>query len=136
MFYNGAEYNSDKTTINKQEISYLFLAKEVSDLDPGVATVDRSVDRKVSVHKSHLVTIPLGDTSYKVLHVREGSTDRRHGAARTKPRIHLQLLTAFDQLEIEVEVLEAASQLATWPLDGHDLGVDLHGDPLGNVHGF
>jgi hypothetical protein len=70
---------------------YPFLAKEVSDLDRSVAISDSGVDRKVSVHKSHLVAVPLGDASNQVLHVRDGRAYRSHGAARAKPRINLEM---------------------------------------------
>uniref|UniRef100_B9GJJ9 Uncharacterized protein n=1 Tax=Populus trichocarpa TaxID=3694 RepID=B9GJJ9_POPTR len=75
--------------------SYLLLAEKVPDLDSSVAVSDGSVDGKVSIHKPHLVSVPLGNPSNQVLHVAQGSPDSSTGLSCCKPGIDLQLSLPF-----------------------------------------
>lgn len=114
----------------------LFLPKKVPDLDGGVVVGDGRVDWEVGVDEAHLVTVPFGDPGDEVLDVADGSAYGSCGLPRPEPCIHLQLLPALDEIEIEVEVLEVTGELAARTLHLHDLRVHLHGDSLGDVHGL
>ena len=118
---------------------YLFLAKEVSDLNGPVAIGDAGIDRKMGIHKPHLITITLGDTSDEILHVTKGRTDCSRCLPRSKPSLHLQLSLPFlisDEFKIKIQMLEIANKLPTWPFHLDDLRFHLHGDPFGDVHGL
>lgn len=94
----------------------------------------------MSIHKPHLVPVTLSDAGDEVIDVAEGGTDGRGGLARSEPGVDLQLLlTGFlvgDELKIEVEMLEVASESSSRSLhfDHFRVHLDLH--PIGNFHGF
>jgi hypothetical protein len=113
---------------------YLLLPEEVPDLDGCVAVGDGGVDGEVSVDEAHLVAVSLGDAGDEVLDVGDGGADGGHGAAGAEPGVDLELAATVLELEVEVEVLEVAGQLAARPLHSHNLGSHLHGDPLGDIH--
>jgi hypothetical protein len=113
---------------------YLLLPEEVPDLDGCVGVGDGGVDGEVSVDEAHLVAVSLGDAGDEVLDVGDGGADGGHGAAGAEPGVDLELAATVLELEVEVEVLEVAGQLAARPLHSHNLGSHLHGDPLGDIH--
>lgn len=94
----------------------------------------------MSVHEPHLVPVPLGDSGDEILDVREGGPDGGAGLASAEPGLDLELalagLLVLDELEIKVEVLEVADELAAWAFHLDDLRVDLDLHPVGNVHGL
>lgn len=99
------------------------LAQEVTDLDERAALADGGVDRKVSVHKSHLVLVALDHTLDHVLDV---SADGAHGGdllLGTEPLLNLDLLLA-DLVDVDASVLEAALESTARALDSHDSGLD------------
>lgn len=92
----------------------------------------------MSIHEPHLVKEPLSDTSDEIVNVAQSSSNRSTGFARAEPRVDLELPLpgdlVFDQLEIEVEMLEIASEFPAWAFDFDHLGVNLDGDAVGDVH--
>lgn len=94
----------------------------------------------MSIHKSHLVSIALGHPNNKIVDVAESRTNSRRGLARSEPSIDFELLLTSclvsDEVKIEIQMLEVASQLATWTFHFDDLGFDFDGDPLRDVHGL
>ena len=92
----------------------------------------------MSVDKPHLVKETLSDTGDEIANVAQGSPDGSTGFARAEPRIDLELSLAgdgvFDELEIEVEMLEVTSEFPAWAFDFDNLGVDLDDDAFGDVH--
>lgn len=93
----------------------------------------------MSIHKSHLVAVTLGDAGDEVPHVAESGTDGGAGLTGSEPGFNLELtLSLFvgDELEIKVQVLEVAGKLASWSLNLDDLGVNLDLNPIGDVHGL
>ena len=119
---------------------YLLLAKKVTDLDGLVGIGDASIDRKVSIDKSHLVTIPLGNTSDEILNMAKGSANGSRSFPGAKPGINLELLfSGFlfgDQLEIQIQMLEIANKFPPRAFDLDDFGVHLDLHPFGDIHGF
>lgn len=57
----------------------------------------------MSVHKPHLVSVPLGDTGDQVPNMAEGGTDCGGGLPRAEPGVDLELpfpRLVLDELEI------------------------------------
>lgn len=115
-------------------VYHLLLAEEVADLYGGVGVGDGCVDGEVSVDEPHLVAVSLGDPGDEVLDVGDSGADGGHGASGAEPGVDLELAAALLQLEVEVEVLEVAGELAPRPLHRDHLGRHLDGDLLGDVH--
>ncbi|KAK0604069.1 hypothetical protein LWI29_011738 [Acer saccharum] len=71
----------------------------------------------MSVHKSHLVAVTLGDTGDEILDVAEGGPDGGAGLAGPELRFDLQLKLAGSlishQMEVEVHVLEVVAELSS-----------------------
>ncbi|RAL46330.1 hypothetical protein DM860_015323 [Cuscuta australis] len=117
---------------------YLLLAKEVPNLNGLVIVCDGGVNGKVSVDKAHLVAEARGNTGDEVLDVAEGGADRGGGLPRREPGIGLELefpgFLVFNQLEIQIQMLEVPGELAsrTLNLDLFRLHLDFH--PVGDVH--
>ncbi|KAK0592885.1 hypothetical protein LWI29_027193 [Acer saccharum] len=107
--------------LDDRKKKYLLLTEKVSDLDRLVAVVvavaDGSVDGKMSVHKSHLVVVTLGDAGDEILDVAEGGPDGGAGLAGPELRFDLQLKLAGSlishQMEVEVHVLEVVAELSS-----------------------
>jgi hypothetical protein len=114
--------------------TYLLLAEEVPDLDCGVAVGDGGVDGEVGVDEPHLVAVALGDPLDEVLDVGDGGADGGHSAAGAEPGVHLELAAGLLQLEVEVEVLEVAGELAAGALHRDQLGGHGDRDALRDVH--
>lgn len=119
---------------------YLLLTKKVTDLNGPARVSNASIDRKVSINKSHLVTVALGDPSDEILNMAKGSTNGSRSLPGTKPGIDFQLLISGgfvgNQLEIEIEMLEIANEFPARTFDLDDFGVHFDLDPLGDIHGF
>jgi hypothetical protein len=115
-------------------VGYPLLAEKVPDLDSSVGVGDGRVDGEVSVDEAHLVAVALGDPGDEVLDVGDGGADGGHGAAGAEPRVDLELPAVLLQLEVEVEVLEVAGELAVGTLHRHHLGRHLDGHLLRDVH--
>lgn len=94
----------------------------------------------MSINKSHLVPVALGDTGDEILNMAKSGANGSGSLPGAKPCINLQLLLSgilvSDQLEIEIQMLEIANELPSRPFDLDDFGVhfDLH--PVGDIHGF
>ena len=88
------------TTMENKGGSYPFLAEEIPDLNVVLLRRDASIDRKMSIHKSHLVPITFGDASDEVLDMAKSSSNGSHCFARAKPSFNLKLSTFFDDLEV------------------------------------
>lgn len=85
----------------------------------------------MSVHETHLVAVSLGDASDEILDVAEGGTDGGGGLARAEPGVDPELSLSglvLDELEIKIEMLEVAGELASWALHLNDLRLhfDVH----------
>ena len=120
-----------------EERRNLLLAKEVTDLDGGVAVGNAGVNGEVSVDEPHLVAVALGDAGDEVPDVAEGGADGGGGLAGPEPRVDLQLPIAVlvgDELEVQVQVLEVTDQLPPGALNLDDLGVNLDAHAVGDVH--
>lgn len=118
----------------------LLFTKEVTDLNGRVVVSNAGIDWKVSIYKTHLVAESLSDTGDKITDVAECCTDGGGGFARSKPRIDLELLFSGlfvgNELEIEVEMLEIASEGSPWSFHFDDLSLDFDLDAFGDVHGL
>jgi hypothetical protein len=90
----------------------------------------------MSIDEPHLVLVSFGDPGDEVLDVAKRRADSSHGLAGSEPGFDLQLLAAFDHLEVEVQVLEVPGELAAGPGDADLLGLDLDLDVVGDVHGL
>ena len=116
----------------------LLLSKEVTDLDRATGISDGSVDRKMSVNKSHLVAISLCDTSYQVVDVAQCGSNGSRGLPRAEPGLYLERSLAsrliLQKLEIKIEMLEVTDQLSPWTLHLYNLGMDLNVDPIRDLH--
>lgn len=88
----------------------------------------------MGINEAHLVSISLGNASDEVLDMAEGGADGGHGLAGSKPGINLELAATIDELEVEVEVLEIACQLASGAFNNYHLGLHQYLHPLRDVH--
>ncbi|KAK8599253.1 hypothetical protein V6N13_077184 [Hibiscus sabdariffa] len=116
----------------------LLLAKEVTDLDGLVGVGDGGVDGKVSVDEPHLVTVALGDAGDEILDVAEGGADGGAGFPGAEPSLDPELalagLLVLGEMEVEVEVLEVAGELAPGALNLDHLRLHLDVNTIGDVH--
>ena len=120
-------------------VEHLLLAEEISDLDGLAVVANASVDRKMSVHESHFVSVSLGDAGDQILNVAEGGADGGGGFTRTKPRINLELpFTAIvgNKLEVQVQMVEVSHEFSTRALNLDNLSVNLDAHAVGNIHGL
>ncbi|KAJ4840283.1 hypothetical protein Tsubulata_011198 [Turnera subulata] len=96
------------------------------------------IDWEVSVDEAHLVAVALGDAGDEVPDVAEGGADGGAGLAGAEPGLDLELalagLLVLDELEVEVEVLEVADELAAGSLHLDDLRVDADLHTFRDVH--
>jgi hypothetical protein len=110
-----------------------------SDLN-GLAVIgDASIDRKMSIHKPHLVAKSLGNTSDEILNLTESSSDGGRDFPGSKPSIDLQLLLSIligDEIKIKVKMLEITNKLAARTFNFDHLGVNLDANAVRDVHGF
>ena len=93
----------------------------------------------MSIYEPHLVSVPLCDTGDEILNMAESGADRRGGLTRAEPSVDLELPLSrliLDELEIKVEMLEIAAELASWTLNLDHLGLDFDLDIVGDVHGL
>jgi hypothetical protein len=98
------------------------------------AVRERDVDGEVCVDEAHLVEEALGHARDEVLDVGAYRADGRQLLAVAEPEVHAQLLgvgalvlVPAHQLERQVQVLEAALQLAAGALHLDVAGLDLQG---------
>ncbi|PNX86690.1 hypothetical protein L195_g042771 [Trifolium pratense] len=61
----------------------------VSDLNRHAVIGDASIDRKMSIHKPHIVAESLGNTSDEILNMIESSPDGGGGFPGTKPSVQV-----------------------------------------------
>ncbi|GER46758.1 phosphoenolpyruvate carboxykinase [Striga asiatica] len=119
--------------------NFIFFSHEVTDLNSLSTVGDGGVDRKVSVHETHLVAVALRDAVDQVGDVAERRADSCGGFPAAEPGVYLQLLLprglVGDELEIEVQVLEIARELAPGTLDHDHLRIHLDLHAVGDIHG-
>ena len=66
-----------------------FFTEEIPDFDVIFGGRDARIDRKMSIHKSHLVLITFGDASDEVLDMAKRGSNGGHCFARAKPSFNL-----------------------------------------------
>ena len=116
------------------KLAYLLLSQKVSDLNVVLVVSNAGVNGEMGVHKPHLVAISLGHSSDQVVDMADGGPDGGRCLPGSEPRIHLQLSAALQHLEVEVQVLEVASEHSSRPCNPNLLGLDLDLDPRWEVH--
>ena len=129
--------SSPEKPIDTERKQDLFLTEKVTDLDTLVGFGDSSVDGEMSVDKTHLIAVPLGDAGDEILDVAEGGADGGGGLAGAEPGVDLKLALAglvLDELEIKVEMLEVAAELSSWALHLDDLRLHFDGHTFWYVH--
>ena len=93
----------------------------------------------MGVHEPHFRSVSFGDTGDQILNVAEGSTDHGAGLARAKPGFYLQLplpRLILDELEIQVQMLEIMTKLASRILGLDQLGLQYYLHIVRDVHGL
>ena len=93
----------------------------------------------MGVHEPHFRSVSFGDTGDQILNVAEGSTDRGAGLARAQPGFYLKLplpRLILDELEIQVQMLEIPTKLASWILGLDQLGLQYYLHIVRDVHGL
>ena len=92
----------------------------------------------MSIDESHPVAVATGDASDEVLDVAEGSSDCGAGLAGAKPGLDLELALAGGlvghEMEVQVEMLEVAAELASGSLHFDDFGVNFDFNAIRDVH--
>ena len=92
-----------------------LLTKEVTDFDLGTILVNSNVDGEVSVHKTHLVTVTMGNTGDHVLNVGTDRTDNGNILVETEPQIDDDFITFL--LDINKLVREVTAESTTGSLN-------------------
>lgn len=114
-------YTKPRESKPNQKLRQGKQTQEVTDLDGPVVTADGGVDGEMSIHEPHLLPESSGHTGDEVIDVAKSRSDGGAGFALSKPRIDLKLrlptLLVLDQLEIEVQMLEIADELAARSFD-------------------
>ena len=91
----------------------------------------------MGVHEPHFRSVSFGDTGDQILNVAEGSTDHDAGLARTEPGFYLPLpRLIFHELEIQVQMLEIPTKLASRILGLDQLGLQYYLHIVRDVHGL
>ena len=94
----------------------------------------------MSVNKSHLVPVALGDTGDEILNMAKSSANGSGSLPGAKPCINLQLLLSgslvSDQLEIEIQMLKITNEFTSRAFDLNDFRVNFDFDPVGDIHSF
>lgn len=81
----------------------------------------------MGIDQTHLVPMTLGHPGDQVLNVADGGSNSCHSLPRPEQGIDIQLLPTLDELEVKIEVLEIAGELAARLFNLHDLSVHRHG---------
>ena len=93
----------------------------------------------MGVHEPHFRSVSFGDTGDQILNVAEDSTDCGAGLARAEPGFYLQLplpRLILDELEIQVQMLEIPTKLASRILGLDQLGLQYYLHIVRDVHGL
>lgn len=117
---------------------HLLFTKKVTNLNSLAAICDASIDGKVSIDETHLVTIALSDTCNKVLNMAESGSNSSGCLPGPEPGLDAELLLAGSvvsyKLKVEIKVLKVANKLTTRAFDLDDLGMHLDFDSIWDIH--
>ena len=105
----------DGDSFEHVNVTNSLLTKEVADLDLGSILVDSNVDGEVSVHKTHLVTVTMGNTGDHVLNVGTDGADDGNILVETEPQIDDDFITFL--LDINKLVREVTAESTTGSLN-------------------
>ena len=105
----------DGDSFEHVNVTNSLLTKEVADLDLGAILVDSNVDGEVSVHKTHLVTVTMGNTGDHVLNVGTDGADDGNVLVETEPQIDDDFITFL--LDINKLVREVTAESTTRSLN-------------------
>ena len=107
-------------------VSDSLLTEEVTNLHLLSLLVDSNVDGEVSVHKSHLVTVSVSNSSHHVLDV---GADRSHDSdvlVKSKPQVNNNLSVFL--LDVNKLVAEVTTKSTARSLDDYTSILDVHFD--------
>ena len=91
----------------------------------------------MGVHEPHFRSVSFGDIGDQILNVAEGSTDRDACLARAEPGFYLPLpRLILHELEIQVQMLEIPTKLASQILSLDQLGLQYYLHIVRDVHGL
>merc|ERR1719383_133832 len=112
-----------------------LLAQKVPDLDQSVLLGDGAVNGEMSIHSPHLVLVAPGDSSDHVGNVGADGPDSGQLLAQTEPFFDFDG-ALVDLANVDVQVLEALGQSASWALDGNLASLDAANDAVGDIDGL
>lgn len=118
---------------------YLLLAKEIPDFNGRAATGNGGVNWEMSIDKSHLVAVTVGNAVDQILDMAERGADGGGGFSAAEPGVDFELLLSGSvvsgELEIEVEMFEIAGEFSPGAFHLDHFGFHLNLHAVGDIHG-